>query len=343
MATETLRPSAAGDECNISYQSGAACPNHYQNVDEVTPDEDTTEVRGMSDYNWGRDLYNLPASSGTGTINKITVYARCWTEGTPARTSLKIACKTEGTAYEGTEKTISTSWVTYSQEWAVNPDTSSAWTWTQIDALQIGIALRRIHPSSGFVSNCTQVYVEVDYSPPTNYERSLTTAIGLSASLSSVFGHVRSLSTAIGMSATLSRSVTFGRPLSTAIGLSASLSRAATYGRSLSTSIGLSTTLSRLQGFVRSLDTSIGMSATLSRNQGHVRSLSTSIGLSASLSRIHGHVRSLTTAIGLYTWLRWTTKIKRRIASIGTNRTIGEVGTPRDIEGVGDNRDIEGW
>ena len=50
---------------------------------------------------------------------------------------------------------------TFSEQWDTNPYTGSAWTWEEIDALEIGVALR----SDGFNwANCTQTYAEVDYS-----------------------------------------------------------------------------------------------------------------------------------------------------------------------------------
>ena len=171
MAIETLRPNAAGDECNIRNQTGAACPDHYQNVDEAVSDGHTTKVvEWQSPYTtWYRDLYNIEDSgAGTGDINKVTVYARCvHMGGTPNQASLKIAIKTGGTAFEGSEETLTGSWVNYSKEWATNPDTGLAWTWAEINSLQAGLAMRNINTAdgAGSSSNCTQVWVEVDYNP----------------------------------------------------------------------------------------------------------------------------------------------------------------------------------
>ena len=162
MAIETLRPNAAGDECNIDAEAGAACPSHYQNVDEITSDGVTTMVNTTS-VTWLRDLYGIENSAGSGTINFVKVYAVC-ADGSPIdQASLKIAIKSGTTVAESAEKTITGAWVTYSNQWNTNPDTATAWTWSEIDNLQAGIALRR--PRAAVVQNsyCTQVYVEVDY------------------------------------------------------------------------------------------------------------------------------------------------------------------------------------
>ena len=79
MATETLRPSAAGGENNIANQFPAdsfPATDHWNKVDEVDTDEGSTDVSTISG-SYERDLYNLPAHSGGGTINKITVFVRC--------------------------------------------------------------------------------------------------------------------------------------------------------------------------------------------------------------------------------------------------------------------------
>lgn len=163
MAIETLRPNAAGDETNIHWQypdSGS----HYDKVDEVTPDEDATWIYESDKTTYYRDLYNLPAhSEGSGTINHITVYARARNYATPSQAGLKIAMKSGSTVDEGSEETLTTSYVNYSKQWTTNPDTGSAWTWSEIDSLQIGVTLRGGHTAYYLQTRCTQVWVEVDY------------------------------------------------------------------------------------------------------------------------------------------------------------------------------------
>ena len=169
MAVETLRPNAAGDECNINAQAGAGCPDHYQNVDEAMADDSATYVRAYSN-DWLRDLYNLDDHSvGSGTVNKITVYARCdLNTSSPQLPSLKICIKSgtgngdPDTVSEGSEQTLTGSWADYSEEWQNNPATGSAWTWQEIDKLQAGVSIRSPQVS-GYMTYVTQVYVEVDY------------------------------------------------------------------------------------------------------------------------------------------------------------------------------------
>ena len=160
--TETLRPSAAGDETNISSQepdSGA----HWEKVDEAISDSDSTYVYTNSSV-WQEDLYNIADhSTGVGTINYVKVYAVCRADATPMQTSVYTHIKTNEIEDNGSEETVTTSYATYSYQWDYNPQTL-AWTWSEIDALQIGVGLRE--SATGQNTRCTQVYAEVGYEAP---------------------------------------------------------------------------------------------------------------------------------------------------------------------------------
>jgi len=158
---ETLRPNAAGDLTEIQYQYPAS-GSHYEKVDEESADDESTYVYAYSTA-LQRDLYNLPASSGSGTINFIKVYFRCMRGGIGAGQNARPVIKSDTTVTEGTSLLPSRySYTTYSQQWNTNPADSQAWAWADIDALQIGVKLYAI--SSTYFIHCTQVYVEVDYS-----------------------------------------------------------------------------------------------------------------------------------------------------------------------------------
>ncbi len=162
MSIEVLRPNAAGDEENINEESPGGQP-HWSLVDEAVSDDDTTNVK--TNWTWLRDLYNIPDSGvGAGTITSVKVYANARAGLEPTQGSLKLAVKTGGTAYESSEKTVTTSYALYSNEWTTNPGGGS-WTWAQINALQIGISIREGRPSTTVRTFVTQVWVEVDYTP----------------------------------------------------------------------------------------------------------------------------------------------------------------------------------
>jgi len=154
---ETLRPNAAGDETSIQNHNQPS-GEHWEQVDEAIADDSSTTVFTASEV-YERDLYNLPQSSGSGTINFIKIYFRVWTDyGGGAKPSLKSG----STVVDGNEVSVSSvAWQTYSQRWDKNPADNEAWEWSDIDALQIGVSLR----GDGQDLYCTQVYVEVDYTP----------------------------------------------------------------------------------------------------------------------------------------------------------------------------------
>jgi hypothetical protein len=165
MATEILRPNAPGDETNILHQTPGS-GSHYDKVDDATPDEDSTEVHtSLNETSWYRDFYNLTAHSGSGTINFIRVYARARSAPFNGENAgLQIWVKTGGAAHYGTEIILTTLYNTWYHQWNTNPHTGLAWTWNDIDALQLGIALRDSGDVPGYIySICTQVYVLVDF------------------------------------------------------------------------------------------------------------------------------------------------------------------------------------
>ncbi len=159
MSTQILRPNGIGTETNIAGQY----PNsgeHWEKVDEVSPDEATTHVRhNLTSY--ATDTYALPAGVGEGSIQKVTVYARCY--GISGNYNYaKTVIRTHSTLYEGTEHNLTASWENLSTEYQLNPSTSQPWTWAEINDLEAGVALKSSSGGS-FFAVCTQVYVEVAY------------------------------------------------------------------------------------------------------------------------------------------------------------------------------------
>ncbi len=165
MATEILRPNGAG--------SGAAIPDqypdsgeHWDKVDEATPDEDATYVACGYKGGYPRDLYALPQHTGVGSISSVTVYCRGKCSNTPTRDSLRIYILTSGTEYYEA-KTVTTGYAGYSKQWTASPYTGNSWTWDEIDALEAGVALRSGDADNYWATRCTQVWVVVDYSDVT--------------------------------------------------------------------------------------------------------------------------------------------------------------------------------
>ena len=162
--TEILRPNAAGDETDIPAQTPSST-SHYDKVDEAVSDGSTTTV-STSSGSYLRDLYDLPNHSGKGTINSVTIYFNM--SANDGNYYVKPSQKSGSTVTDGTEiirYEDHGSYTLESQTYILNPATSSAYTWEEIDALQIGISIRNGDEGT----RCTQVYVEIDYTAPSGW------------------------------------------------------------------------------------------------------------------------------------------------------------------------------
>jgi len=159
---ETLRPTSDSD-VNLDSTAG----DNYTEVDEDPINlADYVSESGVAGYT--KDLYGMGDSGvGTGTINSVTVVwsgygYKPWFN--PGGGNIKPTVKMGGTEYDGSEKELSFDWASgdlYSQTWNENPNTSSAWTWANIDDLIAGIQIKSYDAAS--VTAVTQFYVIVDY------------------------------------------------------------------------------------------------------------------------------------------------------------------------------------
>ena len=164
--TETLRPSASGSYTQCARVGDSA---NYRCVDDVTPDGDTTYVYPGSAGEL-RDTYTTQDSGvGVGTINSVTLYFRARLAGSCPTHTANTQLLTHGTLYPGTSVTLSGSYADYSTVYTTNPNTGSAWTWAEVNDMEIGIGITGCSPSNEpFV---TQVWAVVAYSggaPSTN-------------------------------------------------------------------------------------------------------------------------------------------------------------------------------
>ncbi len=165
-ATETLRPNAAGDLTQLLSQYPSS-GEHWDKVDEVTSDDDSTYIQG--------------GSSGVNV----------------ALTSVVIKENGVTTTKPDIHWSTTSSYVSRSFQWTTKPSNGQPWTWTDIDNLQIGvydhypgnlIDLFNLpaHSGSGTINSVivysvtkyywggsaawfrvTQVYAEVDYTATT--------------------------------------------------------------------------------------------------------------------------------------------------------------------------------
>ncbi len=158
--TEILNPNAAGDKTDIQSQIGSGA--HWQLVDDWPTDDGDSTIVYTGNTSWEEDLYNLPSHTATsGNVTYVKVDVVCRADASPTQTNAYVHIKTNGTEANGPEVTTGTSYSTFSRQWDTNPVTGDAWTWDEMDSLQIGVGLRQ--PTGGGLSGCTQVYAEIGY------------------------------------------------------------------------------------------------------------------------------------------------------------------------------------
>jgi len=154
--SEILRPDGAGSITNLT---ASGCGSNYQCVDENLSDDDATYVERASN-SYRTDVYSLANTGvGSGTIDSVVVH--CRTRKTKNNGNVQPTLYVSSTEYNGTARSLTTSYVDYSQVWSTNPNTGSAWTWTEINNLQAGVRMRG--QNNSFPAYCTQVWVEVFY------------------------------------------------------------------------------------------------------------------------------------------------------------------------------------
>ena len=170
MTIETLRPNGSGHSGGSTLVQYPASGNRYDKVDEATHDSDSTYIESASTYHGAGDwiTFALPAHSvGSGTINKMTVFIICRGIANGGAGQYYDSFEhiyTHSTHYGATSngQRTNTTYESTSFEWATNPNTGLAWTWAEIDALEIGFNLG----GAAWLGRCTQVYAEVDYTEP---------------------------------------------------------------------------------------------------------------------------------------------------------------------------------
>jgi len=162
--TLTLRPNGQG---NYNTLSASPAVSEYLNIDEDTADDDTTYV--FSDTSDEKSSYTFPNhTTESGTINNITVYFRAREYYLDDTGHITAFVRISSTDYFGDEETLTSDYVNNNYEWTQNPNTTSAWTWNDVDNLEVGLRLDGEHSTKQ--GRCTQLYAVVNYTATVNPE-----------------------------------------------------------------------------------------------------------------------------------------------------------------------------
>lgn len=157
-ATQTLRPNAAG-----TYQAWTTFgspPSHWQGTSDQS---DTTGVETISTAS--KETQNLANTTATGTIQTVTAYIRALATGSGSPESAVILWRTYGTDYESLSINIGrTAFADYSEARTTNPNTGSAWTWAEVNALEIGSRAATL-AQAGDKIQIAEYWIVVSYEP----------------------------------------------------------------------------------------------------------------------------------------------------------------------------------
>ena len=131
---QALMPSADGDLSQLTPSTGTT---HYNLVDEVPPDGDTSYVSGATAGNV--DLYQLgDVAAVSGSILGVAVYSFARKDDAGTRTIANVI-KTGGVEYDGPAQALSMSYTYFTEHWETNPATGLPWTIADVNALQAGV------------------------------------------------------------------------------------------------------------------------------------------------------------------------------------------------------------
>lgn len=167
MATDTRVPTSTGFFTQWTSSSGG---DVYQDVDDAVgaPDDGTT-YGYMQDSNgahfFGFSAFSVPAGA---TINSVTVRWRAQRTaagGLNVRSFLRV----NGSNYFGSSQSVATTWGNFSAVYSTNPDTGIAWTVNDVNGTGSNplqeFGAQSLNMAAGEEFQCTQIYIEVDYTP----------------------------------------------------------------------------------------------------------------------------------------------------------------------------------
>lgn len=162
MAQLTLKPT--GDFSTELGIYPASPTTHYDKVDEATPDEDATYVYLINEEYYKFDWFHLENTVQTGTINWVRGYVRGKvTHAEPGEAGNSMTgVRCNSTTHTQGLGSLFTIYADLYHQWDINPVTEEAWTWDDINGMEVACGLNAIKTES----RGTRVWFVVDYTPP---------------------------------------------------------------------------------------------------------------------------------------------------------------------------------
>jgi hypothetical protein len=155
--TEFLYPSAGISNNNAwTWTGGDTDYRNWQSSDGDTSYAVTTTVDTV------QTVHVDNTSVGYGIIDSVTVRAECKGH-VSTREKVSVAVVDGGVTSFDPSVADTDSYATYDQTWTTMPNQSGAWTWDDIDALEVGVSAEKQGGSYTGELRCTEVWAEVVY------------------------------------------------------------------------------------------------------------------------------------------------------------------------------------
>jgi hypothetical protein len=125
-----------GDD-TTNWGTSTPSANHYENISEVEGDEDTSYIEETASSTL--DLFDYEAVAGLGTIYGVQICTQC-RESDAASHSLITPIESGGNQYDDSAQVVGTpDYITAVRVAGTDPDTSSLWTMSGLNAAKFGV------------------------------------------------------------------------------------------------------------------------------------------------------------------------------------------------------------
>ncbi|MFX0126160.1 MAG: hypothetical protein ACFFAE_21240, partial [Candidatus Hodarchaeota archaeon] len=155
-----LRPVSNGTISEIPSENPVG-GIHWQLVSDLN---DSSYI--IEDYSTATsysDTYQSQNISGiSGTINSVSINMRVRTSTSFSNARAWTVLWTYDNEYVGPLNEPLTSWANYSTKYLINPNTSTNWTWDEVNSMEIGVILRAL-PQPNRECWCSEVWAEINY------------------------------------------------------------------------------------------------------------------------------------------------------------------------------------
>ncbi len=160
-STVDIGPDGEGFHTSGAYSGGST---NYTNLQEPS-DSDTTYLEFTDDAQIRTVTLANPGIAVSNAISQIVIHLRA--RNVTGNEALKWVLRTNSTTYESTGNTgaLATSYTDYTFTRTTNPDTNRPWTWSELNALEVGA--KSVVSGSWENVRVTSVWVVVTYNTGT--------------------------------------------------------------------------------------------------------------------------------------------------------------------------------